>query len=155
MGAEQKNRLLPLLPPAPPPPAHLQAQSDPLGDRRLGEDGLHVRNQPAAEAAALWANQVALLLDAGNHGEVEREIGGEDPPDALLLQLLVALQVCGDQTGVRPGGAAATQTRPPPTFIHAVQNGFQDLVAVAIAVFLPDRTILAAEDDELSIAPAQ
>lgn len=59
------------------------------------------------------------------------------------------------QTGVRAAGRAGAQTPAPLTFIHAVQDGFQHLVAVAIAVFLPDGTIFTAEDDELSIAPAQ
>lgn len=44
----------------------------------------------------------------------------------------------GGQTRVRPGQGAGAQRRPPLTFIHAVQNGFQHFVAVAIAVFLPD-----------------
>lgn len=50
-------------------------------------------HQLAAQAAAFWANQVALLLDAGDHGEVEGEVGGDDPAYSLLLQLVVTLQV--------------------------------------------------------------
>lgn len=72
---------------------HLQSQPHSLGHGRLGEDGLHVGHQLAAQTAALWTNQVALLLDAGDHGEVEGEVGGDDAPDSLLLQLVVALQV--------------------------------------------------------------
>lgn len=78
---------------APLPWTHLQAQPHPLGDGRLGEDGLHLRHQPAAQPAALWANQVALLLHPRHHGKVEREVGGDDAADPLLLQLLAALQV--------------------------------------------------------------
>lgn len=72
---------------------HLQSQPHSLGHGCLGEDGLHVGHQLAAQTAALWTNQVALLLDAGDHGEVEGEVGGDDPTDSLLLQLIVTLQV--------------------------------------------------------------
>lgn len=72
---------------------HLQPQPHSLGDGRLGEDGLHMGHQLAAQPAALRTNQIALLLDAGDHGEVEGEVGGDDPTDSLLLQLVVTLQV--------------------------------------------------------------
>lgn len=61
----------------------------------------------------------------------------------------------GRAGGGQAWGGRGARGPPPLTFIHAVQNGFQHLVAVAIAVFLPDGAIFTAEDDELSIAPAQ
>lgn len=77
------------------PPPHLQTQPDALGDGRLGEGGLHLGHQLAGQRAALGADQVALLLDARHHGEVEREVRGDDATDALLGQLLLALQLWG------------------------------------------------------------
>ena len=99
-----------LRPLRPPPllflPPHLQPQADPLGDGRLGEGRLHHGQQLAGEGTPLRANQVALLLHARHHGQVEREVGGDDAADALLAELLLALQVWGGRRagrGVRRG----------------------------------------------------
>jgi len=75
------------------PPSYLQPQSHFLGDGRLGEDGLDVGHQLTDQPAALRTNQIALLLNAGDHSEVEGEVGGDDPTDSLLVQLVVTLQV--------------------------------------------------------------
>lgn len=77
----------------PHPLPHLQPQPNSLGDCCLREDGLDMRDQVTGQLTSLWANQVALLLDAGHHSEVEGEVRGDDAADSLLLQVLVTLQV--------------------------------------------------------------
>lgn len=57
-------------------------------------------HQLTGQPAALWTDQIALLLNAGDHGEVEGEVGGDDPTDSLLLQLVLTLQVY-TQEGVK------------------------------------------------------
>lgn len=42
-----------------------------------------------------------------------------------------------------------------PTFIHAIQDGFQRILSIAVAVFLPHRAVFTAEDDEFTIASGQ
>ena len=80
-------------------PAHLQPQPDTLGHCCLGEGCLHLRYQFASQLTSFRTNQVALLLDAGHHGKVEWEVGGDDATDSLLHQLLLALQVWREQRG--------------------------------------------------------
>lgn len=50
-------------------------------------------DQLTGESTALWANEIALLLNAGDYSKVEGEVGGDDSTDSLLLQLLLTLQV--------------------------------------------------------------
>ena len=73
--------------------SYLQPQSHSLGDGRLGKDGLDSWHQLTGQPSALWTNQIALLLNAGDHGEVEGEVSGDDPTDSLLVQLIVILEV--------------------------------------------------------------
>lgn len=42
-----------------------------------------------------------------------------------------------------------------PTFVHAIQDGFQHILSIAVAVFLPHRAVFTAEDDEFAIASGQ
>lgn len=42
-----------------------------------------------------------------------------------------------------------------PTFVHAIQDGFQHILSVAVAVFLPHGAVFTAEDDEFTIASSQ
>lgn len=141
--------------------SYLQAQPDSLGDGRLGEDGLDVGHQLAAEPAALWPDEVALLLNAGDHGKVEGEVGGNDPTDSLLLQLFLTLQVYRCKTGQErislwpPASHMEIKPAVALTFIHAIQNSFQHFVTIAIAVFFPHRAVLTAEDHQLPVPSAQ
>lgn len=117
-------------------------------------------DQLSAQSAALWTNQVALLLDAGNHGEVEWEVCGDDAADSLLLELLVAFQVWavgGEQKrfSLRPSRRGDMTQTGTPTFVHAIQDGFQHILSIAVAVFLPHRAVFTAEDDEFTIASGQ
>ena len=41
------------------------------------------------------------------------------------------------------------------TFIHAIQNGLQHLVAIAIAMLLPDRAVLTAQNHQLPVPSTQ
>lgn len=41
------------------------------------------------------------------------------------------------------------------TLIHPIQDGFQHLVTVAVAVLLPDRSVLAPEHNKLSVSTTQ
>lgn len=76
---------------------YLQPQSHSLGHGRLGEDSLYVRHELSGQSTAFWTNQITFLLNSRNHSKVEREVGGNDSTDSLLLQLLLTLQVCKEQ----------------------------------------------------------
>lgn len=41
------------------------------------------------------------------------------------------------------------------TFIHAIEDGLQDLVTISITMFLPDRSILTPQDHEFTISPTE
>lgn len=75
--------------------SYLQSQSHSFGDGCLREDGLHVGHQLTGQPTPLGSDQIALLLNARDHGKVEGEVGGDDSTDSLLLQLLLTLQVYG------------------------------------------------------------
>ena len=75
---------------------YLQAHTDLLGERPLGEGGLHHGHGGAEQRAAVGAHVVGLLLDPGHHRKVLREVHGDDAADALLLQLDGAVQLWGD-----------------------------------------------------------
>lgn len=74
--------------------SYLQSQSHSLGYSCLRENGLNMGHQLTGQPAALRANQLALLLNAGDHSKVQREVSGDDAADPLLLQLLMTFQVC-------------------------------------------------------------
>jgi len=80
--------------------AHLQGQPHSLGDSGVWEGGLYHGHQCALQTPSLGADQIAVLANPGHDHEVEREVGGDDAADPLLLQLLQALQLCKGSTPI-------------------------------------------------------
>lgn len=84
---------------------YLHSQSHSFGDSRLGKNGLNVGHQFTAQPPALWTNQIALLLNAGNHGKVQGEVSGDDPTNPFLFQLLLSFQFYGwIEQNIKRGG---------------------------------------------------
>ena len=73
-----------------PRPEHvyLEPNFDLLGEGALGEHGLDLRHHGAVDHAALGAYGVHLLPDPGDDSEVLREVCGQDPCDAIGVQIL-------------------------------------------------------------------
>lgn len=74
--------------------AYLESHFDLLGEGAFREDGLHLRHHSGAQHAALGADVVGFLADAGDDGKVLGEVRGQDAGDALLVELFSTLQVC-------------------------------------------------------------
>ena len=72
----------------------LQADSDLLGERALGEHDLHMGNDAGAEHAPVRPNGLRFLPHTRDHRKVVGEVHRQDPRDPLLVQLLRALQIC-------------------------------------------------------------
>ena len=73
-----------------PRPEHVYLEShfDLLGECALGEDSLHLRHHAGVDHAALRPDGVHFLPDPRDDGEVLREVRGQDPRDAVGVQIL-------------------------------------------------------------------
>ena len=73
-----------------PRPEHvyLEPDFDFLGESALGEHGLDLGHHRAVDHAALWPNGVHLLSDPRDDRKVLREVCGQDPRDAVGVQIL-------------------------------------------------------------------
>ena len=73
-----------------PRPEHvyLEPDFDFLGEGALGEHGLHLRHHSAVDHSALGPDGVNLLPDPGDDSEVLREVRGQDPCDAISVEIL-------------------------------------------------------------------
>ena len=70
---------------------YLEPNFDLLGERALGEHCLHLGHHRGVDHAPLRSNGVDLLSDPADDGEVLGEVSGEDPGDAVGVQIL---QLC-------------------------------------------------------------
>ena len=67
---------------------YLEPDFDLLGEGALREYGLDLRHHGAVDHAALGPDGVNLLPDPGDDGEVLREVRGQDPCDAISVEIL-------------------------------------------------------------------
>ena len=67
---------------------YLETDFDLLGEGALGEHGLDLRHYGAVDHTALGPDGVHLLPDPGDDGEVLREVRGQDPCDAISVEIL-------------------------------------------------------------------
>ena len=67
---------------------YLEPDFDLLGEGALGEHGLDLRHYGAVDHTALGPDGVHLLPDPGDDGEVLREVRGQDPCDAISVEIL-------------------------------------------------------------------
>ena len=73
---------------------YLEANFDLLSERPLGEHGLDLGHHGGVDDAALGADGVNLLSDAGDDGEILREVRGEDPGDPVGVEILQLGDLC-------------------------------------------------------------
>lgn len=73
---------------------YLQANTDLLRKCPLWERGLDHGHSAAGQHASVRTHVVRLLLDPRHHSKILRKISGDNPANALLLQLSRTVQLC-------------------------------------------------------------